>query len=357
MKTTLKSVINEKSAHDVKYLKTYGIKDAHGIIKKINLQIDKDLIIVPPNSLSTPSERVHPLRWAGIREFLAVENHIPRVTKEAIAATISELNNCPYCEEAHETAIAALGDKAVIDEKIKAIIVWSQNTRNPDAEIIKNPPFKITEAPEIIGTALLFHSINRLVSIFVSESLLPGILSNKYIKKTALKFAAKTIVKSFVEKELEAGDSLQFIEHRTVLKHLQWAKSLPAYGQIFTAIDSVLKDIEKDIIPPTSARILKEAIDVWQGEDMPLGRSWLVDRTKDVSENEKPVTALILLAAFAPYTITENDIQSFKKSNPSDKDLLETCYWSIEMLTNKISTWLTLPFIHHTDTSIAIQKP
>ena len=56
----IKSLIDEKNAHDVKYLTTYGIKDAHGIIKEINLQIDDDLMIVPPNSLSTPSERVHP---------------------------------------------------------------------------------------------------------------------------------------------------------------------------------------------------------------------------------------------------------------------------------------------------------
>ena len=341
---SIKSFIDEKNAHDVKYIRTYGIKDAHGIIKKINQQIDDDLMLVPPNSLSTPSERVHPLRWASIREFLVVETHVPRATKETIAATISELNTCPYCEDAHKTALSALGDKATKNEKTKAIIEWSQNTRNPHAKIIQNPPFTAIEAPEIIGTALLFHSTNRLVSIFLAESMLPGIIGNKSFKKIALYFAAKTIMKHFVGKKVEAGHSLQFIGQHEIPKHLQWAESVPAYAQIFTAQESVLAEIEKDLIPPTSARILREAISAWQGEDMPLGRSWLADLTKDISEEEKSIATIILLAAFAPHTVTENDIRAFQENNPSDKDLLETCFWSIETLTKKIATWLTQPF-------------
>ncbi len=341
---SIKSFINEKNAHDVKYIRTYGIKDAHGIIKKINQQIADDLMLVPPNSLSTPSERVHPLRWASIREFLVVESHVPRASKETIAATISELNTCPYCEEAHETALSALGDKATRNEKLKAIIEWSQNTRSPHATIIQNPPFTAIEAPEIIGTALLFHSTNRLVSIFLAESMLPGIIGNKFFKKAALNFTAKTIMKDFVEKKVEAGHALQFIGQHEIPKHLQWANSVPAYAQIFTAQESVLAEIEKDLIPPTSARILREAISAWQGEDMPLGRSWLADLTKDISEEEKSSATIILLAAFAPHTVTENDIRAFQENNPSDKDLLETCFWSIEMLTNKVATWITKPF-------------
>jgi len=339
----LRSFINERNAHDVKYLTTYGIRDAHGIIKEINQQIDDDLMIVPPNSLSSPSERVHPLRWASIREFLVVETHVPRATKETVAATISELNTCPYCEDAHEAGLIALGDKAK-NEKTAAITEWSQNTRNPHAQIIQNPPFSAIEAPEIIGTALLFHSTNRLVSIFLAESMLPGIVRNKFIKKIALNFVAKIVKKDFVGKKVAAGRSLQFIGQHEIPQHLHWAKSVPAYTRIFTARESVLAEIEKSVIPPTSARILKEAISAWQGENMPLGRSWLADLTKDISENEKPIAAIMLLAAFAPYTVTENDIRAFQKTNPSDKDLLETCFWSIEMLTNKIATWITNPF-------------
>ena len=105
---SLKSLIDEKNAHDVRYLRTFGLKDAEGVIKEINQQIDRDLMIVPPNSLSTPSERVHAVRWAGIREFMVAETHVPRWTKETIASTLSKLNACPYCEEAHDTALSAL---------------------------------------------------------------------------------------------------------------------------------------------------------------------------------------------------------------------------------------------------------
>ncbi len=137
--------MDEKNAHDVKYLTTYGIKDAHGIIKEINQQIDDDLMIVPPNSLSSPSERVHPLRWASIREFLVVETHVPRATKETIAATISELNTCPYCEDAHKTALSALGDKAKkkIKQELSSNGVITPATHTPKSFRIPHfPPSK-----------------------------------------------------------------------------------------------------------------------------------------------------------------------------------------------------------------------
>ena len=52
----------------------------------------------------------------------------------------------------------------------------------------------LLNSPEIIGTALLFHSTNRLVSIFLAESMLPGIIGNTFLKRIALNFAAKTIM-------------------------------------------------------------------------------------------------------------------------------------------------------------------
>lgn len=351
-KQKMKSIMVEKNAHDVKYLKTYGLQDAQGIIEQVNLQIDQDLMIVPPNSLSTVSERVHPLRWAGIREFLAVESHVSRASKEAVAAVISELNQCPYCQDAHEASLTALGDKVIVDDKAKALIEWGKNTRNPRAEIINNPPFDKTAAPEIIGTALTFHSTNRLVSIFNSESFLPGFLEHKLFKQKTLNFMANTMMKPFVEKKLTAGAALQFINKEKVDPALEWADSLPAYGQIFGALNTLLGDIERDVIPPVAAQRLKQAVDAWTGEDMPLGRNWLRELSGDVAEADRAILELMLLAAFTPYAITPTDIRNFKMIKPRDQDLLETCYWAIEILTAKISGWISKPFDSAVDRSL-----
>ena len=351
----MNSAMREYAAHTVKYLKVQGIRDAQGVVKTINQQIDRDFALAGPLTLSTPSERVHAVRWAAIREAFVVETHVTRAAKEIIAAVVAQINTCPFCVDAHGTSLSATGDdttaKAIVsgtwknleDEKTKALIEWGLNTRNPNASIIQNPPFSEREAPEIIGTALTFHSINRLVNIFLAESPLPGILGSKPLKKIVLRLASKTMIKSIVRKKADASDALQFIERHAVQGHLHWAQAVPAYATVLAAEEFLLTEIERDLIPAVSGRLLKEKVSRWQGEDLPMGKAWLSGMLKDIDEKEKPIAKMMFLAVFAPYTVTEEDIQEFREVNSSDKDLVEICFWATQIVTNRIGQWLVQP--------------
>ena len=77
---------------------------------------------------------------------------------------------------------------------------------------------------------------------------------------------------------------------------------------------------------------------------MPLGKSWLNDSIGKLPESEKPIATILFLSAFAPFTITEKDITNFRNTNGTDKELLEVCYWSIQIITIRISEWLVEPF-------------
>ena len=54
------------------------------------------------------------------------------------------------------------------DPKLRAISEWALSTRSPKSDIILSPPFSSKEAPEIIGMAVLYHYINKMVSDFSS---------------------------------------------------------------------------------------------------------------------------------------------------------------------------------------------
>jgi len=353
---TIEAKMLKQSANAVKYVKVKGLKDAQGSMKEINRQVDKDFGLVGPLSLSTPSERVHAVRWVTAREAFVVETNVKRAIKETVATVTAQINKCPYCEDVHGASISSSGDNDIAkalanntwqslkNKRTKAIIEWSLNTRNPKAEIIQNPPFSAQEAPEIIGTALTFHSVNRLVNIFLDDSPLPGILGKSFIKKAALNMASKTLFKSMVIKKAVPGDALEFIEDYPIPEHFSWANAVPAYVKGLAAEEKLLEKIEQEIIPIKSAQLFKEKVNSWNGEEMPLGRAWLNQILSDLDENERPVTKLMFLAALAPYTITETDIKDFRKVKPTDKDLLEVSYWAVQILTNRIREWLVMPF-------------
>ncbi|KAA1243954.1 hypothetical protein [Aquimarina sp. RZ0] len=356
MLKTIENKMMEQNAHTVKYIKTVGINDAKGAIKQINVQIDRDFGLVGPLSLSSISESVHAMRWANIREVFVVETNVKRVVKETIASGIAKTNDCPYCQDVHETSISSAGDtetskaiangtwKSLKNEKTKALIKWSLNTRNPNTEIIKNPPFTKSEATEIIGTALVFHSTNRLANIFLDNSPLPKFLTNSILKKTALNIASKTLFKTMVMKKGKAGDSLQFIQSNAYSEKYKWSENVPTYAKTLDARDFLLDELEKELIPKKIAKIFKSKIKNWYGKEMPLGRAWLNEIIINFSESEKPIATLIFLSAFAPFTIIEKDITNFYKIKNTEKELLEVCYWSIQIITNRISEWLTEPF-------------
>ncbi|HHC80389.1 MAG TPA: hypothetical protein ENK46_10945 [Flavobacteriia bacterium] len=349
----------QQNGNAVKYLTVQGIDTAtDNTIKKINTQISSDFGLAGPLTLSTPSERVHAVRWAVARESFVVETFVKRVNKEIVATCVAQLNQCPYCEDAHGASIMSSGDiqtanmltsgtwKNLKDEKTKQLIDWSLHTRTPNATIVKNPPFSREEAPEIIGTALVFHSTNRLVNIFLEASPLPNFLTGNRIKKTALKIAAKTLFKSMITNSAKAGESLQFIQNYSVSKTLAWPESIPAFAKALAAERVVLKEIEEEIIPLPLVQLFKNHVNKWQGEAKPLGRTWLNYILKDVNESDRHVGRLLFLAAFAPYAITEDDIGNFRKVKPTDTALLEACFWAIQTLTNKIGEWLIHPFIN-----------
>jgi len=149
-------------------------------------QIKRDFgALVEPFSLHAPAPRLLAGIWMATRE-IALVGIVRRVIKEAIAATVSQLNRCPYCVDAHTmmlhaisahgaaAAISQENDSEIQDPAIRPIIAWAKATRSPGDPLLHRPPFSEAEAPEIIGTAVAFHYTNRMVDIFLDETPLPS---------------------------------------------------------------------------------------------------------------------------------------------------------------------------------------
>ncbi len=147
-----------------------------------------------------------------------------------------------------------------------------------------------------------------------------------------------------VLKHVTTKESLQFIDTKNNQKQNTWAANIPTYEKSLDAQSALLNTLEKELIPKQTALIFKEKIHQWQGEEMPLGRSWLNTIIEKLPKSEEPIATLIFLTAFAPYSIQKQDILNFKKIKSSDQELLETCYWSAQVITNQIALWLLRPF-------------
>src|SRR5215469_13260397 len=171
----------------VRYITPVAPNQAQGQLAAVYQQIRQELGLVPePFTLHSPAPPLLAGFWSVFRASLLVGT-ASRGAKEAVAAVVSDLNRCPWCVDAHTTmlyatghqhtaqAILSDGDRSHLPEDMRAIVDWAYATRTPAAPALAHPPFRSEQAGEFLGTALAFHYLNRMVSVFLTETFLPAI--------------------------------------------------------------------------------------------------------------------------------------------------------------------------------------
>jgi len=162
-------IVDDMTPKQVRYVTPVTARNATGQTREIYRQIRRDFQLVPPLTLFSPSPTLLARVWSIWRESQFALGKVDRAVTEAVSAAISGLNTCPYCVDAHSGMLHALAENKVVtalrrnnnnlirNDTLRRIVEWAQATRNPGAEILSSPPFNREAAPEIIGTAIVYH--------------------------------------------------------------------------------------------------------------------------------------------------------------------------------------------------------
>jgi AhpD family alkylhydroperoxidase len=271
-----------------------------------------------------------------------------RTVKEAVAASVSVLNQCSFCVDAHTVMLNATGSHAIADaigkghyekipdSKIRAIVNWAVATRSPGNEILQSPPFLPDEAPEIVGTAVFYHYINRMATIFLSGTPLP---SNNVMLKNPMKRVAGLMFQKAVRQPKGPGESLEFLPYADLPMDMEWAKDNPMVAQAFARFARVIQDLGESVLSQDARDLVLGVLDRWNGEEL-LNVTDIEDETGTLIESERGAARLALLAALAPQRITEGDILGFRKQFPYATSLLGTTAWASFAVARRIGNWV-----------------
>lgn len=288
-------------------------KSATGTVADVYAQLSSDFGIERASTFVVLSSAPTLLTgaWAVLRESL-LAGRASRTGKEVVAAGVSLANRCPFCVNAHTVLLHATGDHRLAetilrgeqpdDPEHRRLLAWGKDMR-------ATPPFPPAEAPEYIGTALAFHFINRIVSALLTEDMLPaGAQKYRVVRSAAGRSLSRT-----VRRELVAGSSLALLE--TEGPAPRWAADTPigtAFGALRTAALA-----GAGLLSDEDAARLREAVAGWDGvTPLPLTGDGLPDRA------DRPGLRLALLAARAPYRITDEDVAAWLAPPLSDHCLV-----------------------------------
>jgi AhpD family alkylhydroperoxidase len=327
----------------IKYIQPVSPKSAEGIVEPVYAQIKRDFgRIVEPFLLHSPLPELLAGAWMACRETELVGN-VQRNIKEAVAATVSKQNQCPYCVDAHIIMLTACGDKEIAsaiqktefgqikDEKIKAIVEWAKTGSG-------TKPFSEAETPEIIGTAVYFHYINRMANVLLSETPLP---INQTIFKGSLSRVASMMFSSAVKRPKTEGDSLEFLPEAELPADLAWASGSVNVAGAFARFAKAV-EIDAEYALPLEVRLQVE-------EHIGRAVAGKVEFNPDLnaeianrlgSEAEKSAAQLTLTTALASYRVDEKMVAEFRRHYPQDAKLLGALAWASFTAARKIGTRL-----------------
>ncbi len=342
----------EKAPQGIHYVEAVPYGERSGLVAKVYDQMMRDFQLVPPITLHSSVPPLLAGVWTAVRETV-VAGPASRVEREAAIAAVSRINTCSFCVDVHTIALRGAGehdvasavaggeDDQIADPQLRSLVKWAAATRTPNAEILQNPPFRDPDAAQIIGSVLMFHYINRPVNVFLDESplsLLPPMMRS--FKNVAGRIAGSVIGSRTLANTPAPGASLSLLPEARLPEEFQWATSNPYVAGAWARFAAVVEEAGRQSLPEEVRELVLSHTNAWNGEEMPLSRSWVEDAIALMGEEYKPVARLALLTALASHQVDEGAVEAFQKQRPNEIDLVRTVAWASFAATRRISQWL-----------------
>lgn len=313
-------------------------------------QIDREFMVGPPLTLHLQVPTLFAATWAALRES-ALAGPTDRATREIIAASVSRLNECPFCVDSHTASTSALGEdgaaKAVragsIDSirraDLRAAARWAAATRSPGDAVLSDPPFTRADEPYAIGTALAFHHINRMVSTFLKPwpIKVPAFLNRRgLMTRINAVFPGRLLG----VRNLEPGTSLAFCGEASPVAELAKLNRAPEVGRAWGAFIVAAENGGVATLSDACRSVVGDAIGRWDGADPPLGKLWREEIGSALPPAERPLAAFALTCGLAPYRVDDALVGAVRAIRPSDAAVVSIAAWASGRAVRRIASWL-----------------
>ena len=301
-----------------------------------------------PFLAQSPDHELLAAFWSVAYETVLVDGRVPRADKHAIAAVVSQINECTFCVQTHAFYSGLEGDAGdtghllsgqtagITDERRRRLAEWAAASRDPSSDALRTPPFTPEEAPEVIGTAVAFHYLDRVVTFFNGSD---GV----DVGDTPFS-VVDSLTRAAIERHREPGASLRTVTGARLPEDLQWAASSPHIAAAFAAFVATVEAAGASVLDEPERACVADAIQAWDGADPPLGNEWVDELLAGLQPASSRTRARVaLMAALAPQRIDDATVEAFKHERPSDRELVDTVAWAAWRAARRIASWLATP--------------
>jgi AhpD family alkylhydroperoxidase len=324
---------------------------AEGLVAEVYAQVGRDFgMLAPPISLHSPAPEALAASWLMLRETLVGSGLLDRATKEAVAAAVSVGNACPYCVDVHGTTLHGLirgRDAAAIatdridevaDSRLREIAGWARATALRATASRQDLPLSPAEAPEAIGVVVVFHYLNRMVNIFLSDSPFPPGLPAA--ARAGMQRLAGRMLRPISRGRREPGTSLDLLPAAALPDDLSWAAGNPNIAGAFARATAAIEDAGRRSVPVAVRELVLAELAGWDGRPVGASRAWVDDAVVGLAVADRPTGRLALLTALASYQVDDSVVEGARSALAGDAALVELTSWASLAAARQVANWL-----------------
>lgn len=301
-------------------------------------QVERDLrVVIPPMLMHSPAPYVLAASWALMRETLHATGAAQRRDKEIVAAAVSVANTCPYCVDTHTTGLYDLASEHdaealaadrlddVLDPGARALARWGRLCHLVDEPVLRDPPFDAVQAAELIGVAVTFHYLTRMVNVFLPSYLLSPRLRGATRRR--LKQGISRAMRPVLRQRAIPGEALGFLPPAPLPPDAGWASANPTLADAVARASAVFDDAGAETLSPAVRELVLTRLADWRGETMGISRTWSEDAIETLPAGEQAIGRLALLTAFASYQVDGDVVDAYRRERVNDEQLVKATAW------------------------------
>jgi len=327
------------SLKTMRYVRAISRRKATGLVARVYDMIEEDFFI---NGSLISRSKVPELMagiWTAGRESILVDDHLDRTTKEAMNAVLSQVNACPYCGDMlislvhasgkHEAAscIFTESEAHITNAKLRTRLTWVKSvaTRGPKMDL--PVPFTVEELPEAIAALMAMSDINRFSHVVMDGSPMSAPLGIQGVKAAALKLFGGELRATHV-KTLAPGRALPLLPPAPLPADMQWATPNPRIADALSRWTAVVELQASRVVSTEVRELVVRHLQHWDGELMPLSRSWVDSEVTMLTGRDRAIARLALVLAKAPYQVDETLVEEVLCEDRSEERFIRILAWA-----------------------------
>ncbi len=330
----------------IRHLPPPDIAGATGLSAAVYRQLEQEFQTVPPVTMHHLNPQLMAGVWSACRESLIAGPD--RALKEAVAVAVSKSNRCPYCVQAHISMLRGTGDADALHAAegsasgagpFSDAVAWAASTGRA-SEHPSALPFSRQQAPAVMATAVLFHYINRMVNIFLDDTMMPIVGKVPLLADQALKVFGSVVSKRIVSVDVAPGVFLTASPLAALPGAFSWASGDPNVAGGLLRFTSAVDAASSNSVDFGVQELLVRTLADWNGEPQGPGKGWLDATVSALPKQNRPQARIALLAALASWAVDDAEIAAFKRTGLGDRELLDTAAWGSYLAAGRIAGFL-----------------